>query len=86
VEELEASLKKAGCTYSYDQVRAKVNALCGVKTTTATNPTKALDAWAREVIAGKHGTGHSKRAASLKNAGCTYSYEKVRARVNELLK
>ena len=82
----EASLKKAGCTYSYDQVRAKVNALCGVKTTTATKPTKSLDAWAREVIAGKHGTGHSKRAASLKNAGCTYSYEKVRARVNELLK
>lgn len=32
----EASLKKAGCTYAYSEVRAKVNELCGVKTATPT--------------------------------------------------
>ena len=48
--------------------------------------TKSLDEWAKEVIAGKHGNGHTKRQVSLKKAGCPYSYEKVRARVNELLK
>ena len=47
---------------------------------------KSIDDWAKEVIVGKHGNGHTKRKASLKNAGCTYSYEKVRARVNEMLK
>jgi len=47
---------------------------------------KSLDDWAKEVVAGKHGNGHTKRQASLKKAGCTYPYEKVRARVNELLK
>lgn len=50
------------------------------------SPIKSLDVWAKEVIVGKHGNGHTKRKASLKKAGCTYSYEKVRARVNELLK
>lgn len=47
---------------------------------------KSIDDWAKEVIVGKHGNGHTKRKASLKNAGCAYSYEKVRARVNEMLK
>lgn len=47
---------------------------------------KSIDDWAKEVIVGKHGNGHTKRKASLKNAGCTYSYEKVRVRVNEMLK
>lgn len=47
---------------------------------------KSLDDWAKEVIAGKHGNGHTKRQASLKKAGCNYSYTKIRARVNELLK
>lgn len=47
---------------------------------------KSIDDWAKEIIVGKHGNGHTKRKASLKNAGCTYSYEKVRARVNEMLK
>lgn len=50
------------------------------------SPKKSLDDWAKEVIAGKHGNGHTKRQASLKKAGCNYSYTKVRARVNELLK
>ena len=54
----------------------------------ATSPSlkKSLDDWAKEVIAGKHGNGHTKRKDSLKKSGCTYSYTKVRARVNELLK
>jgi hypothetical protein len=47
-------------------------------------PTKSLDEWAREVINGKHGNGHATREASLKNAGCPYDYQKVRARVNQL--
>lgn len=52
----------------------------------ALSPKKSLDDWAKEVIAGKHGNGHTKRQASLKKAGCNYSYTKIRARVNELLK
>lgn len=47
---------------------------------------KSLDDWAKEVIAGKHGNGHTNREKSLKKIGCTYSYAKVRARVNELLR
>ena len=47
---------------------------------------KSLDDWAKEVIVGKHGNGHSNREKSLKKAGCIYSYAKIRARVNELLK
>lgn len=51
-----------------------------------TEPTKSLDDWAKEVRLGKHGNGHATRKASLKNAGCPYDYEKVRARVNYLAK
>lgn len=84
----EASLKKAGCPYSYAEVRAKVNASYGVKTPTPVvkpvSPTKSLDEWAREVMSGKHGSGHANREASLKRSGCTYTYEQVRTRVNEL--
>lgn len=47
---------------------------------------KSIDDWAKEVIAGKHGNGHTNREKSLKEAGCSYPYEKVRVRVNELLK
>jgi N-acetylmuramoyl-L-alanine amidase CwlA len=47
---------------------------------------KSLDDWAKEVVAGKHGNGHTNREKSLKKSGCEYSYVKVRARVNELLK
>lgn len=50
------------------------------------SPKKSLDDWVKEVIAGKHGNGHTKRQASLKKAGCNYSYTKIRARVNALLK
>lgn len=50
------------------------------------SPTKSLDDWAKEVIAGKYGNGHMNREKSLKKSGCTYSYVKVRTRVNELLK
>lgn len=32
----ETSLKAAGCPFAYDEVKAKVNALCGTKTTTQT--------------------------------------------------
>ncbi len=53
-------------------------------TAPAPKPTKSLEDWAEEVRAGKHGTGHENRKASLKKAGCTYDYEKVRAKVNEL--
>lgn len=45
---------------------------------------KTLDDWAKEVIAGKHGTGHANREASLKKAGCTFAYSEVRAKVNVL--
>ena len=47
---------------------------------------KSLDDWAKEVIVGKHGNGHTNREKSLKKFGCSYSYAKVRARVNEFLK
>lgn len=50
----------------------------------STTKKKSLEDWAEEVRAGKHGTGHENRKASLKKAGCTYDYEKVRAKVNEL--
>lgn len=49
-------------------------------------PNKSVDDWAKEVISGKHGSGHANREASLKKAGCTYAYSEVRAKVNELCK
>ncbi len=56
------------------------------KTAPLSSQKKSLNDWAAEVIAGKHGNGHTKRQTSLKKAGCNYSYTKIRARVNELLK
>ena len=90
----EASLKKAGCPYAYEKVKAKVNELYGVKTSSvskpstkpSTKPSKSLDAWAKEVIDGKYGNGHANRESALKKAGCPYSYAQVRARVNALSK
>lgn len=76
--------------YNYNEVQAKVNELLNKKPSATPTPkptpkpTKSLEAWAKEVIAGKHGTGHANREASLKKAGCTYKYEEVRAKVNEL--
>lgn len=55
-------------------------------TTTSKSAQKSLDDWANEVISGKYGDGHIKRTAALKKAGCPYSYAKVRAKVNEILK
>lgn len=62
-----------------------VDAKKSINITTTTTKQKSLDNWAKEVINGKHGNGHTNREASLKKAGCTYSYSQVRARVNELL-
>lgn len=50
------------------------------------SPKKSLDDWAKEVILGKHGNGHTNREKSLKKSGCTYSYEQVRTKVNQILK
>ena len=56
-------------------------------TTTTSKPAqKSLDDWAEEVINGKYGNGMLKRMTALKKAGCPYSYVKVQARVNVLLK
>lgn len=46
---------------------------------------KSLEEWAKDVIAGLHGTGHANREASLKKAGCQYDYMEVRAKVNMLM-
>lgn len=80
------SLSASGCTYPYEQVRERVNEMCGVKIVQNVSPGKTLDEWAKEVIAGKHGIGHASREESLKNAGCLFVYSDVRARVNELCK
>lgn len=56
------------------------------KKTTPASLSKSLNDWAKEVIVGKHGNGHTKRQDSLKKAGCPYSYTKVRNKVNKLLK
>lgn len=66
-------------SYIAEQVNKKLG-------TIPLSPTKSLDDWAKEVIAGKHGNGHTNRERSLKKADCDYSYAKVKARVNELLK
>jgi surface antigen len=55
-----------------------------VKSSTST-PKKSLDEWAKEVINGKHGNGTANRTASLKKAGCPYTYQQVQNRVNELI-
>lgn len=56
------------------------------KKTPSLSSKKSLNDWAKEVIAGKHGNGHTNREKSLKKSGCAYSYQNVRAKVNELLK
>jgi len=76
-------LTEAG--YNYKEVQAKVNAMLSGKAPIPTpTPTKSLDDWAKEIIDGKHGTGHANREASLKKAGCPFAYADVRARVNAL--
>lgn len=54
-----------------------------IGTTTTSN--KSLDDWAKEVIQGKHGNGIENRTASLKKAGCPYTYQQVQDRVNKLI-
>ena len=65
--------------YIAEQVNKKLS-------TSPSSSQKSLDDWAKEVIVGRHGNGHANRESSLKRAGCSYSYTKVRARVNKLLK
>ena len=74
----KANLKKAG--YDYAEVQAKVNELLKAGSKKAT---KSVTAVAKEVIAGKWGVG-SERKRKLIQAG--YDYDKVQAKVNQLLK
>lgn len=63
----------------YAQVRAEVNKRAGVKS--PSKPAgKSISTMAAEVIAGKHGNGHSTRQKSLGVDNATYA--KVRAEVN----
>lgn len=72
-------LTKAG--YDADKVQAEVNRILGAGT--AKKSSKSIDQMAKEVIAGKHGSGHDARRKSLGISSA--EYEKVRARVNQLL-
>ena len=68
----------------YEKVRAEVNKrLGGGGSTSKPNPKgKSVTTMAKEVIAGKHGSGHANRRKSL---GISQSkYNQVRAKVNEL--
>ena len=49
-------------------------------------PTVSLDEIARAVINGDYGNGHATREANLRGAGLLehYTYQQIRARVNEL--
>lgn len=80
------SLSTYGCPYSYEQVRTRVNEMCGVKNAQNISSGKTLDDWAKEVVAGKHGIGHTNREKSLIASGCKFAYSVVRSRVNELCK
>ena len=72
-------LQAAG--YDYDEVQKAVNAqLAGNK---PAQPAKSIDAVAKEVIAGKWGSGDT-RKKKLTAAG--YDYNAVQKRVNELLR
>ena len=67
----------------YEEVRAEINRLLGVKTSTPPPPpapTKTIAEMADEVIAGKHGSGHEARQKSLGISSALY--EEVRAEVN----
>lgn len=66
--------------YDYSAVQKKVNELLSKS---ETRPTKSIDTVAREVIAGKWGTGTT-RKKKLIAAG--YDYNAVQKRVNQLLK
>lgn len=75
----KAALKKAG--YDYDEVQKKVNELLTKKAPVKTAK-KSVTEIAKEVIAGKWGTGTARKNALIK-AG--YDYNAVQKKVNELL-
>lgn len=64
----------------YAKVRAQVNR----RAKASSKPSKTVAQMASEVIAGKHGTGHTNRRKSLGINAATYA--KVRAEVNKRLK
>ena len=72
-------LQAAG--YDYNAVQAEVNRLCGVGGGSAPAKPAApnIDQLARDVIAGKYGTGDARKKALGAN------YDAVQARVNQLL-
>lgn len=63
----------------YKKVRNEVNRRAGVKKPKASS--NAIERMATEILAGKHGSGHSKRRRSLGISAAEYA--KVRARVNQ---
>ncbi|MFA7745094.1 N-acetylmuramoyl-L-alanine amidase [Salinicoccus roseus] len=65
----------------YNQVRAEVNRRAGIK---SAPKRKSITQMAKEVVAGKHGQGHANRQRSLGVDNATY--QKVRARVNQMYK
>ncbi|MFJ6414995.1 N-acetylmuramoyl-L-alanine amidase [Terribacillus saccharophilus] len=73
-------LKKAG--YNADTVQTEVNRILGGGSAKK-NSSKSIDQMAKEVIAGKHGSGHDNRRKSLGISASEYA--KVRSRVNQLL-
>lgn len=64
----------------YEQVRAEVNKRAGSKTPAPKPAGKSIAQMATEVIAGKHGNGHSVRQKSLGIDSATYA--RVKAEVN----
>ena len=74
-------ITKAG--YDYAAVQKKVNELLNAKKTTNATPKKSVNEIAKEVIAGKWGSG-TDRKNRITKAG--YDYSAVQKRVNELLK
>lgn len=66
----------------YQQVRNRVNQLAGVSTPSKPQG-KSIDQMAREVIQGRHGSGHANRQRSLGVNNATY--QRVRNRVNQLM-
>lgn len=67
----------------YEKVRAEVNRKAGTTSKPAQHKyTKTINQMAKEVIAGKHGSGHATRKASLGVDQSTY--DRVRAVVNKL--
>ena len=76
----EARKKALGSNYS--AVQKRVNEKLGAKSKPVSKPKKSVNQMAKEVIDGKHGTGHENRRKSL---GISQSeYNKVRAEVNRL--